>query len=144
MIDFQKLNDPTYQAEVRREAAEAAAQEKVRAARLSSALALCLDGDGCTDGEYAFLQSVKLSLSAGRTISAKQEKWLLDIEARVMPKTYVSVSHGLRGYFAVLIETDSDGCAMPTESGISSFKKREGAVNEGIEWAKTEGLRFIG
>lgn len=47
----------------------------------------------------------------------------------------VGVTCGLRGYFAVLY--DKDG---PIQTGIGSYKTRDGAILEAKDWAKAEGL----
>jgi hypothetical protein len=50
---------------------------------------------------------------------------------------YVTVTSGLRGYFAVLIENE-----MPVQSGIGSYPTAGEAEEEAVEWARAEGLSF--
>lgn len=61
-------------------------------------------------------------------------------------RRYITVTSGIRGYFAVLIGvfySDQSGTYQdPIETGIGSYKTREGAVQEGKMWAKDEGLEF--
>lgn len=47
----------------------------------------------------------------------------------------VGVTHGLRGYYAVLY--DKDG---PIQTGIGSYPTRDDAKREAWDWAKSEGL----
>lgn len=54
---------------------------------------------------------------------------------------YVTVTYGMRGWFAVLID-DSDGFPEPVNSGIGSHKTSELAAREGQEWARAERLEF--
>jgi hypothetical protein len=57
-----------------------------------------------------------------------------------MTRPHVTVIHGLRGYFAVLI--DSDG--MPSLTGIGSYRTPEAAASEARAWAASEGLQYKG
>lgn len=50
---------------------------------------------------------------------------------------YVTVTHGLRGHFAVLIENE-----MPVQSGIGSYPTPDEAAAEGLDWARCEGIWF--
>lgn len=54
---------------------------------------------------------------------------------------YVSVSHGMRGYFAVLVD-DRDGFPEPVQSGIGSYDTRVEAEGEAKDWAMSEGITF--
>ncbi len=51
---------------------------------------------------------------------------------------FITVTSGIRGWFAVLIGRDG----IPDVVGISSFETAEGAASEGREWARAEGLQF--
>jgi hypothetical protein len=52
---------------------------------------------------------------------------------------YISISHGMRGFFAV--EMDEEG---PIRSGIGSYETAAGAVPEAMGWAHAEGIRYLG
>lgn len=49
----------------------------------------------------------------------------------------VGVTHGLRGYFAVLY--DQDG---PIQSGVGSYETPDGAYREARDWAISEGIPY--
>jgi len=51
---------------------------------------------------------------------------------------YITVSHGMRGWFALL--ADSDG---PVQSGIGSYATAEEAAEEARAWALAERLQFL-
>ena len=60
------------------------------------------------------------------------------------PKKYVTVTHGMRGYFAVLIWTNPDGNFQePWSTGLASYKTAEEAYPEAQSWAKDEGVPFV-
>lgn len=96
-----------------------------------------------TAREQEFIESAKARLDTGSALTEKQVKWLSDIADKLMPSVYVSVGHGMRGYFSVLIEADEDGVPCPVQTGIGSYKKREGAIAEGRSWAEAEGIEFL-
>jgi hypothetical protein len=56
---------------------------------------------------------------------------------------YVTVTSGMRGYFAVLVD-DSDGFPEPVQSGIGSYHTATEAEPEARDWALSEGIPFIG
>lgn len=71
----------------------------------------------------------------------------------VVPKSYVTVTSGMRGFFAVLrvwVDEDDDGNKLPAghgfydvwSSGIGSYKKPEDAAREARDWATAEGLEY--
>ncbi len=45
----------------------------------------------------------------------------------------IGVTHGLRGWFAVLYDE-----AGPILAGIGSYETREGAEKEALDWARSE------
>ena len=49
----------------------------------------------------------------------------------------VGVTHGLRGWFAVLYDE-----AGPIQSGIGSYETPEGAAQEARDWAISEGIPY--
>lgn len=54
---------------------------------------------------------------------------------------YVTTTHGMRGFFAVLID-ESDGFPEPVQTGIGSYKTSAAAAVEAQDWAKAEGLPY--
>jgi hypothetical protein len=56
---------------------------------------------------------------------------------------YITVTHGMSGYFAVLID-DSEGFPEPVQTGIGRYRTSEEARKEGQAWAKAEELSFRG
>jgi hypothetical protein len=58
-------------------------------------------------------------------------------------RAYVSITHGMRGYFAVLLTWDEEcGCHTPWNSGFGSFATSEAAHPEAKAWAESEGIEF--
>lgn len=149
MVDFAKLNDPVFRAEqakIREQReAEQAAQDKKR----NDAIELCRTNEGkLSQRELEFLRSVENSIFVySRSPSEKQLKWLMDIAARfdgsIAPKAFVTVTKGMRGFFAVLMSTDEDGFASPQNSGIGSYRTAEAAIPEAKSWAEAEGIPFM-
>lgn len=56
---------------------------------------------------------------------------------------YVTVTHGMRGYFAVLRSWyEEDQMWDNTQSGAFSFKTREEAIVDAKEWAIAEEIEY--
>jgi hypothetical protein len=58
--------------------------------------------------------------------------------------SFVTVTYGMRGYFAVLMwwnDQDGDGFWEPWQTGIGSYKTAERAWIEARQWAEAEELR---
>jgi hypothetical protein len=55
---------------------------------------------------------------------------------------YVTVTHGLRGYFAVLIIVEPNGFYEPYQTGIGIYNTREDAEPEAREWARNEEIEY--
>lgn len=53
-------------------------------------------------------------------------------------RSYVTITSGLRGYFAVLIVDDE-----PWITGVGSFKTAAEAVPEAQSWAKNEDVPYV-
>lgn len=53
--------------------------------------------------------------------------------------SYVTVTSGLRGYFAVLIVDDE-----PWQTGVGSYRTEVEAVPEAESWAKAEDVPYVG
>lgn len=110
-------------------------------------LELCKEHMGaCSEREKEFLGSVDQRLKSKLTLSAAQDRWLKDIHSRFDPDppAYISVTQGLRGHFAVLIQRNEDGDFEPYNTGIGSYASPIGAAIEGREWAMSEGIPFRG
>jgi hypothetical protein len=54
---------------------------------------------------------------------------------------YVTVTSGMRGYFAVLID-ESEGFPEPVNTGNGSYKTADGAAVEVQDWARAEGIEY--
>ena len=56
---------------------------------------------------------------------------------------YVTVTSGMRGYFAVLMAWDKEFKAYePWQTSPLSYKDGAGATRDGKSWAKAEGIEF--
>lgn len=56
---------------------------------------------------------------------------------------YVTITHGMRGHFAVLMFWDADGEFWDVwQSGIGSYATADEAACEAREWANAEGLEY--
>lgn len=53
---------------------------------------------------------------------------------------YITVTHGLRGYFAVMVVRDPDGFEEPMQTSPVTGRTREDAVKDAIAWAEAEGM----
>lgn len=62
-----------------------------------------------------------------------------------MPDPFVTITHGMRGYFAVLLVWNEDhgGFYEPWNSGFGSYETAKEAVPEAEMWAEAEGLQFV-
>jgi hypothetical protein len=60
------------------------------------------------------------------------------------PKRHVTITQGLRGYFAVLVcwNPEHGGFWEPWQSGIGSYATAEEAEEEARDWAEAEGVEF--
>jgi hypothetical protein len=59
------------------------------------------------------------------------------------PKPYITVSSGMRGFYAVLMCWDKvDQFYEPYNTGIGSYKTKREAVIEAKEWADAEGVEY--
>jgi hypothetical protein len=54
----------------------------------------------------------------------------------------ITVSHGMRGYFAVKMTWNSEGFYEPERSAPLSYPTREAASSDGRRWAQDEGIEF--
>jgi hypothetical protein len=57
-------------------------------------------------------------------------------------KDYITITKGMRGFFAVHVWWNPDGFWEPWQSGIGSYATRDEAEPEAREWAIAEGLEF--
>lgn len=57
---------------------------------------------------------------------------------------YITTTKGMSGYFAVMLWWNDDpGFWEPYDTGIGRFDTIEEAAADGIEWAQSEGLKFV-
>lgn len=58
---------------------------------------------------------------------------------------YISISHGMSGYFAVMIwwNPDLGGFEEPYDTGIGRFSTSLKAIQEGQSWAKEQDIDFV-
>lgn len=60
-------------------------------------------------------------------------------------RPYVTVTSGMRGWFAVLMtwnENDGDGFYEPEQTGVGSYASSELASREAKSWAEDEGVEY--
>lgn len=55
---------------------------------------------------------------------------------------WITTTHGIRGYFAVMMVLDDDGMIDVQQSGIGSYKTQAEAEREGRQWAEAEQLEY--
>lgn len=58
-------------------------------------------------------------------------------------KNYITISRGLRGYFATMVWWNPDGFWEPWTTSELSFSTVEDAAVDGVKWAASEGLKFV-
>lgn len=60
-------------------------------------------------------------------------------------KPFVTITHGLRGYFAVLLTWNPEygGFYEPWQTGFGSYKTPEEAITEAKQMAESEGVNFV-
>lgn len=60
-------------------------------------------------------------------------------------KDYITVTRGLRGYFAVHVwwNPEHGGFYEPWQSGVGSYDSAKDAAVEAQQWAEAEGLEYI-
>lgn len=67
-------------------------------------------------------------------------------DANDKPGAYVTVTYGIRGYFAVLVELVSDEpwgeFYEPVNTGLGSYPTQAEAIPEALEWAASEEVPF--
>lgn len=56
---------------------------------------------------------------------------------------YVTITKGMRGYFAVLIWWNPEGFWEPWDTGCGSYDNAEAAAPEAIAWAEDEDLPYL-
>ena len=65
--------------------------------------------------------------------------------SRDKTKKYITLSEGLRGFYAVMMwwNPDDGGFWEPWISGVGSFDTEDGAIEEGKAWAEAEDIEFV-
>jgi len=66
-----------------------------------------------------------------------------EFEDVVGQEPYVSITNGMRGWFAVLlIWVDDMGCHTPWNTGVLSFETADFAIRDAKIWAESEAIVF--
>lgn len=85
MVDFAKMLDPEWQAQRRLEREKEEVLREAHDKKLRAAVELCLIVcEGLPANERSLVRNCRMRLNTYVTVSAAQEKWLLDIAARVL------------------------------------------------------------
>lgn len=75
-----------------------------------------------------------------------EQKALFDKANEIVKNTqetqYVTITHGIRGYFAVLVGVDAEGFEEPINTGCGSYSTYEDAISEAKGWAECEDVEF--
>lgn len=58
-------------------------------------------------------------------------------------KPYITITHGLRGYYAVHLYWNGDGFWEPWATGTGSYATQEEAEPEARRWALDEDVDFM-
>ena len=69
------------------------------------------------------------------------------LEAPVKPAAFISVTHGMSGYFAVKYWWNDEhpelgGFWEPWDTGLGRYPTKLGAREEAVAWAADEGLEY--
>lgn len=56
---------------------------------------------------------------------------------------FVTVTHGISGWFAVIMAKSPEGFYEAWQTGIGRYPDREKAVDEAKAWAQAENLEFV-
>lgn len=100
MVDFSKLNDPAFRAEVARASEEQARRFQEKLDDLKGAVEYCLGSHGeLSEKEDSFLRSIRRRLVMVELLSADQEAWLASIRNRL-----VASEMAAGGRFASLVK----------------------------------------
>ncbi len=57
-------------------------------------------------------------------------------------KSYITVTHGMRGYFAVQLWWNPEGFWEPYQTGIGSYLTKAAAEPEAKQWAEAEEMEY--
>lgn len=63
-------------------------------------------------------------------------------EGNRMEKYYITVTSGMRGYFAVMIGVDKSGFSEPIQTSPVTCRSHEEAVFDAKSWARSEELEY--
>lgn len=58
------------------------------------------------------------------------------------PELFITTTHGMRGWFAVMMEHNGT-FAEPVETGIGSYRTKDEAKAEAMAWAEAEELEYL-
>jgi hypothetical protein len=96
MVDFSKLRDPEWQAQARREREEAEALREAHDKKLKAAVELCLiASESLAENERSLVRNCRMRLNTYQAVSDKQEKWLLDIAAKLRSSVVARFAGGV-------------------------------------------------
>jgi hypothetical protein len=56
--------------------------------------------------------------------------------------SFISITQGMSGHFAVLMSWSEEGFYEPWSTGFGRYPTREEAIREAREWAEAEGLEY--
>lgn len=145
MVDFAKLNDPEFRARAKQEREATEALQAKRDRLIDSAILRCMQAvRNLTEREAEFVRSVQARQRGFGMVTPAQVRWLADIEHKIDGRLgFITVTHGLRGHFAVHMVVNDEGWPEPEQSGFGSYKSPAEAAVEAREWASAEGLRCI-
>ena len=76
-------------------------------------------------------------------INEKEDAFLTAQKRLTSKQPYVTITHGMRGYFAVLVSWNPEGFWEPEQSGIGSYEWPEQAEPEAKDWANAEEIKFV-
>lgn len=83
-IDFEKLRDPEYQAQMRKQREEEERQREAKDKEIRGLVDKCMDAyDSLSEREQSFIRSCRTRINTYLLLSEAQEKWLRDIAGRL-------------------------------------------------------------
>lgn len=84
MIDWKKLSDPVYQAEMRKEREAREAEEEAKRNQIETAARnVYAEYEQLSPSERSFINTVMSAIHYYKTLSDKQIKWLMDLDAKL-------------------------------------------------------------
>lgn len=65
-----------------------------------------------------------------------------ETETEEKHEPYITITSGMRGYFAVMVWWNPEGFWEPWQTGFGSYKNKLDAIPEAKDWAKLEEIEF--